>query len=232
MNHASEEQLVDAYYGNGSEMREHLNECPECRATFDRLKEHLDSMHDYALPERGPSYGGEVWSRLLPHLPPAPRRRVWFRWWTLSPILAALLVVTFVAGMLTQRRAQLVGNSQKARERVLLIAMSRHLERSQIILSEIANGNAGSIDFSEERERARDLLDDNRLLRQTAARNGDPVDASLLDELERVLLDVANSPAEMTAGEFEALRSRIDSEGLLFKVRITSSDARFKGQKL
>jgi hypothetical protein len=232
VNHASEEQLVDAYYGNGPEMRAHLNECPECRAAFERMKEQLDSMRDYATPERGPSYGGEVWSRILPHLPPARRRRVWFNWWTLAPVLATLLVIVFVAGMLTQRRMQVAGNSEKARERVLLMAMSRHLERSQIMLSEIANGNASSIDFPEERERARDLLNDNRLLRQTAARNGDAVDASLLEELERVLLDVANSPADVTAGDFEALQSRIDSEGLLFKVRITSSDVRFRGQKL
>lgn len=232
MNHASEEQLVDAYYGNAAEMRAHLNECPECRATFERLKEHLDSMRDYPAPERGPSYGGEVWSRLLPHLPPARRRRVWFRWWTLAPVLATILLIAFVAGMLTERRVQFAGTPEKARERVLLIAMSRHLERSQIVLSEIANGNAASIDFSAERERARDLLDDNRLLRQSAARNGDAIDASLLDELERVLLDVANSPAEMTAGDLTALQSRIDNEGLLFKVRITSSGDRFKGQKL
>jgi hypothetical protein len=232
MTHLSEEQLVDAYYRNSPEMPAHWNECPECRATFARLKEHLDAMRDYPVPVRGPSYGGEVWSRLLPHLPPARRKRVWFRWWTLAPVLVAVLVVAFVAGMLTERRVRVPTTPEKARERVLLIALSRHLERSQIVLSEIANGNAGSIDFPEERERARDLLDDNRLLRQTAARNGDAVDASLLDELERVLLDVANSPAEMTAGDFEALRSRIDSQGLLFKVRITSSDERFRGQKL
>jgi hypothetical protein len=232
MNHASEEQLVDAYYQNGAEMRAHLNQCPECRATFERLKEHLDSLRDYPAPERGPSYGGEVWSRLLPHLKPAPKRRVWFRWWTLAPVLATIVLIAFVAGMLTERRVQVAGTPERARERVLLIAMTRHLERSQIVLSEIANGNAASIDFPEERERARDLLDDNRLLRQTAARNGDAVHANLLDELERVLLDVANSPPEMTAGDLQALQSRIDNEGLLFKVRITSSDDRFKGQKL
>jgi len=84
----------------------------------------------------------------------------------------------------------------------------------------------------EERERARDLLNDNRLLRQTAVRNGDVADASLLDELERVLLDVANSPAEMPARDFEALQGRIDDEGLLFKIRITTSGVRFRGQKL
>lgn len=232
MNHASEEQFVDAYYNGGTEIRAHLNECSECRAMFDRMKEHLDAMREYPVPERGPFYGGEVWSRLLPHLPPARSRRRWARWWTLAPLLATLLVMAFLAGMLMQKRVQVTGISERARERVLLIAMSRHLERSQIMLSEIVNGNAGSIDFAEQRERARDLLNDNRLLRQTAARNGDAAEASLLDELERVLLDVANSPADLPAADFEALQNRIDNESLLFKVRITSADDRFRGQKL
>jgi hypothetical protein len=232
MSHATESELVDAYYGSDAATRAHLAECAECRAEFARLREHLDTLRDYPVPERSASYGAEVWSRLLPHLPPARARRPWFQWWTLAPVLAALLVIAFISGMLLEKRAQAPGISAGARERLLLVALGRHLERSQIVLSEIANGSVSSIDLAEERTRARDLLDDNRLLRQTAARTGDTADANLLDDLERVLLDVANSPADMAARDFEALQSRIDNEGLLFKVRIASSDARFRGQKL
>ncbi len=69
-------------------------------------------------------------------------------------------------------------------------------------------------------------------LRQTAARAGDASQAALLDELERVLLDIANSPSNISSGDLETLQRRIESEGLLFKVRITSTDVREKGQKL
>lgn len=232
MNHPSEEQLVNAYYETDKKLQAHLHECSECRAMFDRLREHLDSLRDYQVPERGSSYGAEVWSRLLPHLPSPRKPRIWLRGWTLAPGLAALLVITFVAGMLTQRRVQTTDTTGTARERLLVIAMTRHLERSQIVLAEIANGSATTVDLADERERARDLLNDNRLLRQSAVRYHDTADASLLDELERVLLDVANSPVDMTAADFEALQSRIENEGLLFKVRITTSDLRFRGQKL
>jgi hypothetical protein len=232
MTHASEEQLVSAYYEDDAEARAHLDQCPECRAAFERLKEHLDAMRDYPVPARSASYGQQVWTRLLPHLPPAPRPRPWLRWWTLAPALAALLAIAFVAGILTQRHAPGAGSPETARERLLLIAMSRHLERSQIVLAEVANGSAATIDFREERDRARDLLNDNRLLRQAAQRNGDAADAILLDELERILLDIANSPADMAPRDLEALQSRIDNDSLLFKVRVTSSDLRFRGQKL
>jgi len=232
MNHFSEEQLLDTYYDGAPEMRRHLDECPECRARLERLREMLDSVREYSVPERGAAYGAEVWARVLPQLPLAKPRRKWLQWWTLAPVLATLLAAVFIAGMLTQRQRQMVGISATARERVLLMAMSDHLERSQIVLTELVNATPESLDLTDERSRARDLLDENRLLRQTALRVGDPSDAGLLDELERVLLNVANAPSDISFNDLEALQSRIESEGLLFKVRITSTDVRQKGQKL
>lgn len=227
MNHLTEEQLTDAYYDGM--YREHLDACSACQSSLDQLKQILDNAREYPVPYRGARYGVQVWTRLLPQLPPA-KRRPWFRWWTLTPVLATLLAIAFVAGMMTQQRRQAEAFA-KARERVLLIAMSRHLERSQIVLAQIANATPETIDLAEESSRARDLLDENRLLRQTAAHSGDSTDAALLDELERVLLDIANSP-NLSAGDLASLQNRIESEGLLFKVRITTSDAHFKGQKL
>ena len=75
-------------------------------------------------------------------------------------------------------------------------------------------------------------MNENRLLRQSALHMGDTYHAALLDDLERVLLDIANSPADLPADDLGVLQRRIESQGLLFKVRVTSSDAREKGQKL
>lgn len=232
MSHLEEEQLMDAYYGDlDQKLREHLAECAECHSRFERVKELLDSVREYPVPERGADYGREVWTRLLPHLPAHnPRARMWLRW-ALAPALAAIVVVAFVAGMLTEQRRQ-AGFPAKARERVLLMAMSDHLERSQIVLAEVLNTSAGELDLGGERERARDLVEENRLLRQTALHLGDAPHAALLDDLERVLIDIANSPADLPAGDLALLQRRIENQGLLFKVRITSVDAREKGQKL
>ena len=64
------------------------------------------------------------------------------------------------------------------------------------------------------------------MYRQTALRDGDAAMASTLDELERVLLDIANSPDEVTPAQFESLRKRIESKGILFKVRVVNQDLR------
>ncbi|HEY6249978.1 MAG TPA: hypothetical protein VI685_08450, partial [Candidatus Angelobacter sp.] len=74
-----------------------------------------------------------------------------------------------------------------------------------------------------ERQQARNLLDDNRLYRVSTQKNGNPAVSNLLDELERVLTEVANSPEAMTAGDVREIRRRIQSEDLLFKIHVVGS---------
>jgi hypothetical protein len=114
------------------------------------------------------------------------------------------------------------------REGILLIDLSDHFERSQMVLVELVSAGAGGgpVDISSERDRARDLVASGRLYRQTAAGTGDAAMLDILDQLERVLVDVAASPSEVSAADLEAVRQRIDTAGLLFKVRVVSTDLR------
>lgn len=232
MKHLTEEQEVAAYYNElPPDLDLHLVHCAECRRRVERLREILDPLRDHPVPPRGPAYGAEVWKRLEPKLPQRTLHSWWFRPLTLAPIFATLLLIAFFAGVLSEHQRQ-TGFSAEARERVLLIALSDHLERSQIVLAQLLNSNPADLNLADERERARDLLSENRLLRETAAHDGDLVHAALLDDLERVLLNIANSPADVSTEDLLALRQRMEHESLLFKVRITSTDARSKGQKL
>jgi hypothetical protein len=233
MIHLDEEQLTLAYYGEvDAESLRHLDHCPACKMQFDRIKASLDSFPDYPAPERIDSYGKDVWLRLLPRLPAKNRRRHWLNWWTMAPAFASLVAIAFLAGMLTQRNRQVPAISAEARERVLLMAMSDHLERSQILLLELAHAAPGTSELKTERTRARDLVTENRLLRDTATSAGDASRAALLDDLERVLLAIANGPASEGSGDLDALKARIQGNDLLFKVRVMSANTRQEGRKL
>jgi hypothetical protein len=112
------------------------------------------------------------------------------------------------------------GARDQVRRQILLVAVGDHLERSQMALVELVNaGDAPSVDISSEQAWARDLVSQNRLYRQTAAETGDAAMTSVLDELERVLVEVANGPAELTEADFQGVRQRIESQGIIFKVR-------------
>jgi hypothetical protein len=233
MKHLSGDQLVSKYYeGLDDGEARHFDACPECRAEFERIKELLDSTREFPVPHRDRNYGSQVWARLQPKLPLEQERAHWLSWRWLGPSFAAIALIAFLAGMFTQRHTMSGGLSAQARTRVLLIAMGDHLDRSQMVLSEIVNANPQKANLREEQARARELLAENRLLRETAARAGDGMQASVLDRLERVLLDIANGPAEPAPADLEELQRRIENQGLLFEVRIISSNARQKGQKL
>ena len=116
---------------------------------------------------------------------------------------------------------QAAADRELVRERILLVAVGDHLERSQIALIELVNSPSGStVDITGEQERARDLVTENRLYRQAALTTGEPGVASVLDDLERVLVEIANSPSKMTGDEFNEVRKRIEQQGIIFKVRV------------
>src|SRR6202035_472049 len=113
-------------------------------------------------------------------------------------------------------------SAEKVRERVLIMAVGEHLGRSEMVLVELANtepldAKQKQVNISAEQRRAEDLLEENRLYRQTALEQGDAGLANILDELERVLLDVAHSPKEVTPTQLEAIQKKIEGRGILFK---------------
>ena len=232
MNHISEEELVLLYYGESTEaaaIDQHLVDCEECRTEFRALKLVLNTVDSAPVPERSAEYGHAVWQRIEKRLG-GRKRRSFMQWWILAPAMATLVLAAFLAGRLTHKPAgpEVAKNQQQIRERILLVAVGDHLERSQMVLAELTNApdHKGKLDITDERQMAADLLDDNRLYRQTAHSTGDTAVAGVLDDLERVLLEIAHSPTEVSSAQLDDLRQQIESRGLLFKVRVMGSGAR------
>jgi len=242
MNHLSEEQLVLYYYGeDGSpDVAGHLAACEACRAQYAGLQRVLNVVDMAPVPERNANYGAQVWSRLQPRL--GSRGRGWTgvlwwpaRHWAAAAAVAVLMVTAFLAGRYYPHAqpVQQAANTGQVRERILLIAVGEHLERSQMVLVELMNAAPGhALDVSSERDRAADLVAENRLYRQTAARAGDVRVANMLDQLEPVLLEIARGPDRLTSGQLERLRQRIESGGIMFKVRVVGSAVRDREQKI
>ena len=188
---------------------------------------------------------------------PLPRRwapvRPGAATWALAT--AALIVLAFLTGRVVEQRQQRQAQTQQAqvstqpggvvtagttasaaadaagaRQRILLVAVGDHLERSQMILVELTNAHTqGQLDISAERESADELLASNRLYRQTAVQLGDTNVAGVLDELERVLVEVARGPSQLSMEQLADIQQRIEAQGILFKVRVIGSDIRERG---
>ncbi|HLK52846.1 MAG TPA: hypothetical protein VKU42_05285 [Candidatus Angelobacter sp.] len=237
-NHLSEEQIILHYYGDAEdapEIERHLAACPECQAEFARVQTMLKQIEPLEVPEPLATFEDKTWLNLRDRL---PAKGSFFQRlfgaqqkWALAGVMVLLIAAAFMAGRFWPRHGTQVAvqPAQVNPQRVVLVAVGNHLERSQMLLVEIMNTDAkGSVDFSTEQAEARDLLDSNHLYRVSAQQAGDPQIARLLDQLGRVLAEVANGPSEVSPGDLQQVRHIIQSEGLLFKVRVVGSEVNSK----
>lgn len=245
MSHPTEQKLI-AYHDREPEGRDdiaaHLKDCGACRSELERIEAVLRALADFPVPDPGEDYERRVWQKLAPKL---PEQRV--RWWQIwleprrlatAGALAAVILGAFFLGRISRHKdlAAPMASVEQVRERILVVAVGEHLGKSEMMLVELANaeprpGKDKLVNISAEQRRADDLLEENRLYRQTATQQGDAALASVLDELERVLVDVAHSPGEITPAQLEAIQKRIEDRGLLFKVRVVGQDLQQREQK-
>ena len=222
MTHLSEETLVELQLGDAGpsvEADTHLADCAECRARRDEIAETLAAASALSVPERGEDYGAAVWSRLEPRLVRPTFGRKVVRRFPAFVGLAAALVGAFYLGRHTSTPVAPVAMAPAAptpsvvRERILLVAVGEHLDRSQMVLIELANASASpeGVNVAAERAVASELVGEGRLFRQAALRTSEPGVADVLDDLER-------------------LQKRIESQGLLFKVRVVGARVREREQ--
>jgi hypothetical protein len=240
MEHATEEELIGYRGGermNRQQISMHLAECDECREQLARIEQVFSALNAMPVPDPGEDYERRVWQQISPRLPEKPAGSGWWealfapRHLAAVGALVAVIVAAFLLGRISNhgRPGATVVDAVKVRERVLFVAVGDHLGRSEMVLMELENAQpvqSGQrvVNISATQRRAESLLDENRLYRQTALHEGDQAMASTLDELERVLLDIANSPDTVTSAQFESLRKRIEDRGILFKVRVVNQD--------
>jgi hypothetical protein len=240
--HLTEDEMILHYYGESAPAQEqraaaHLEACGPCRGEYVRLQHVLGVIDESAVAvEPPPSFERTVWARLEPNLRPA--RRSWMSWlMSPAPLGLAAAVVVLVVGAFFAGRALSPAPSpadaataaavEQFRERILLSDLGEHLDRSQMALVELVSVDENATrDISGERSRAEQLVADSRLYRQTAESTGDVALSELLDEIERVLTEVAASPQSGSSRDLADVRRRIESRDLLFKVRIVSSEIR------
>jgi hypothetical protein len=238
MRHMTEEELI-AYREGVAEQRapisDHLAACQECRVELERIEAILAALDTLPVPDPGVEYGQRVWRQIAPRLP--EKRGRWWQMWmepqrlAAAGAVAALIIAAFVAGRMTKRGpgGDNAASREQVRERVLVVAVGEHLGHSERMLVELSNAAPNDpgqkeVNISAEQRRAEDLLEENRMYRQTALHQGDAGLANVLDELERVLLDVAHSPEEVTPAQLQAIRQKIEARGILFKVRVVGKE--------
>src|SRR5439155_1835935 len=134
----------------------------------------LNVCNEWTVPDPGPEFERSVWAQLAPRMEPVTRK-TWIsalwkpRVWAAAGAVAVLVMAAFIAGRATRHPEPVItaGLSGPARARILAISLADHLDRAEMLLTEISN--TGAI----ERDRAQDLVNEGRLMRQSLAQQGD-----------------------------------------------------------
>jgi hypothetical protein len=237
--HLSEDELILHYYGetdraDESRIVSHLASCGDCQSADQQLRRVMTLVDTAASVEAPAGFERTAWARLEPALD-AKRDGGWRslfafphgRWpaawrpWFLRRSWPAVSPVKRWS-----RRHGRGGCRLRARSGAST-AVGDHLDRTQMMLVELANADTGHGDvLAGEQVRAADLVAANRLILQSAMQSGDGAVVDILEDLERVLLEIANAPADASSNELTGLQSRITTEDLLFRLRVIASEMR------
>jgi predicted anti-sigma-YlaC factor YlaD len=244
--HFTQDEFVLAYYDESEidARRQHLDTCDECRTELARLTGVLDQVTPAEIAEPDDDYEARAWDRLSWRL--RGERKQASRGWTKWLAAAAMLAVAFLGGLLWNRSntgpvhtaatnqptsnpniEPTTASTQQQRDRILLVVVGDHLDDSERMLVELTNLTAtNDIDVSTEQQRAEELLVSNRLYRSTALHRGEDRVATLLDELEPMLMQIAHGPSQLTPDELRKIQKRVEAKGLVFKLRVLRADVR------
>jgi len=249
LDHIVEEDLILDYYGEldaaGRErVRGHLAWCGTCQFADQDVRATLRLVDVAPPPEPPPSFEREMWARIEPYLAAEPqpswsaRLNRFLRFGTGYPMrvawaagVAAALVAAFFIGRAGRPAAAPAADTRAgtvetaARERVLDAEVEDHFERSQRVLSDLVNAEGpGSVVLASDRARAADLVAAGRVYRRSADALGEAATSELLEDLERVLLDVANSTPDSASDDLRDVRARIDEQDLVFRLRVVGAE--------
>jgi len=241
MNHLTEEQLIEHYYAESPQsarIDRHLRECSACAETYAVLRSDLDAIEPITAPARAALHGEKVWQSIrnvVPAYEPKqyePKQpRHWHRFSMLKGLSMAtactlLIVVAFFAGRQWDNpprppQLQTAANIQP-RQPIVLVVLGEHLGRSERLLVALKHGDSAESPALVKAE-AQDLLSANRFYRESATKSGDAAFAAALDRLERVLVEIANEPDSASPARLAELQNELNTDGLLFEVRVLRS---------
>jgi putative zinc finger protein len=252
--HISDEELLLDYYGEATpeqraEMRAHLGTCVDCQALDRELRGVLVLVDNEPLTEAPPGFEREMWARLEPVVSGFSRTNVvsgfsrtkevrlkadttWsfeLPRWALAASVAALAVGSFALGRVwdtpTTSPRITTTDMRELSERMLRSEVEEHLERSQRVFVELVNADDSSpVLLASDRERAADLVAAGRLYRRSVEDMGDADTRDLLEDVQRVLVEIANGPEVESSNDLSDVRARITDQDLIFRLRVMTAE--------
>jgi hypothetical protein len=238
----SDNELILYFYRDGLpaeriiEIDDALFAQPELRLRYTELQRMLHSVDCDAALEPDAEFSRRLWDKLAAQIQAAPAPRVQTSWRELlrGPLLpraalaaVAMLSLAVAVGYYAGRQAPPHDDIAQARgpamsARILDAYVAEHLRSTESLLLTAVNSDSTELRAGN-RDLATALVESNRLYALAATRSGNTRLADFLRQLEPVLLEVANQPADAPIQSVDGLRDYLRKTDLLFQVRATQA---------
>ncbi|NQT27466.1 zf-HC2 domain-containing protein [candidate division KSB1 bacterium] len=241
-----EQWMIEARFGELDASRQvkladHLETCVNCQARSEKFLATMNRIDRYSRPELDNAYWTAYWNKLEARLPAQKSsftetvrdslnrmfKPATPAGWT--PRLAFGAVIILVMGIFIGRAffsnpqviMQPIGNESSN----LFIQTSQYVERSKLILLGIVNTDSESDDlfsdnFSRQQSMSRQLVNQSEPLKTALANCRQPMLQELVEELEVILLQIANLEAGGDIQGVDLIRSGAESNSILMKINL------------
>jgi hypothetical protein len=239
MNSISDNDLILYFYQDGldagriAEIDAALRVSDALRARYAELQRTLHAVDAGSAIEADAGFTQRVWRRLEQRIEAASPAPVHNDWRTrlrdllqslLSPrfALAATCMLALAVGIGYYAGRSSATHESAMAARVLDAYVAEHLRATEGLLLTAANSDSNDLHASNS-DVAATLVESNRLYAAAAARAGNTRLADFLRQLEPVLIDLANQPADASIQSRDGLRDYLRKTDLLFQVRATQA---------
>jgi hypothetical protein len=227
----------------------HLEACSKCTKDFEKMRETMGVLSQRARTEPDPLFWDSYWDKLVDRMEETERSvpaivKWWQRFWQsirfqpswtyrVATAVALIAIGVFIGKLYFGRPVseqvetfQTVQVPPTAVEQVSLQQRAdRYIERSKILLLGLINfdpeyEDAYALDLPYQQQISQELVREANLLKEEL---NDPAQQQLLDlieDLEIILLQIANLESEYDLTGIELVKSGVDRRGILLKINL------------
>ncbi|KAA3615698.1 MAG: hypothetical protein D8M58_16015 [Calditrichaeota bacterium] len=226
------EALSDGSYdnmnaGDREKFENQLKKDAGCKKEFEKMKKTLDILKENKTPDPGAEYWDSFYDRVESKLGSSQTKRNY--WPVLLQAAAFIIGGIFIGYMLFNKPASEAITSHISNADIKQAALNEEtanmLEESKVLLLGIANfsdlrNSNEKIDFSFQKEKSSTLLLQTADLKKKLAKSKNRRVISLINDLELILMQIANLEDEFDLPAIEMIRDGANKQSLLFKINM------------
>ncbi|MFQ6091067.1 MAG: zf-HC2 domain-containing protein [bacterium] len=248
--HIFAEYLFDEIDGESNRKFEsHLARCPNCSSQLTKMKQTLEMMGQKRRVEPPEEFWASYWARLRARMEQeaAPKARakigLWekiqdffpsipgsaYRWAAVvGALVMGILIGRFFFSSFGVKEPTVAERAHLPEEAPLAQTVDeraeRYLEKSKIFLIGFVNtdpeAEGGEILVPRQREISEELIQEASFLKENLKGHPRQGIRALIEDLEAVLIEIANLEEQEDLPHIELIRSGIDRKGILLKINI------------